>query len=226
MKKTFSLTLICIILFSVNSRGRGKNSDRAVTVNLRMRSSSNLKSKIITVIPEGSLVKLLSEKGKEIVISGVKGRWSQVKWKGKTGWVFGGYLAKISTDNNAPPFVEYDLSSLYDKKLSLKLEGNEGADGIDFYLKKNGNIYIECLLHGSGVSKISGTYSQVPDGTAMRFLINGTANILYIAEKEQRSSKKIQDATIAIVKKRGKFYITFDVPTCEKFKNREIIIIK
>jgi hypothetical protein len=79
-----------------------------------MRSSSQLKSKIIAVIPEGTRVTLVSEKGKEITISGVKGKWSRVKWKGKTGWVFGGYLAEISSDKSG------------------KSSGFGGADPFDF----------------------------------------------------------------------------------------------
>ncbi len=224
MKNSLIITFLLITILSVNSFSREIKQERVVTVNLRMRASSNLKSKIIAVIPEGSQVKLVSEKGKVVMISGIKGKWSQVKWKGKTGWVFGGYLAELSPDSNAP-FVEYYLSGLYNKKLSIKLHDYEEADGIDFSLKKNGSFSARCLQHGSGVSQISGTCSRVPDGTAMRFLIKGTANILIVAEKEQRYVKKIQDASIAIVRKGGKFFITFDLPTCEKFQDREIIIL-
>jgi len=70
--------------------------EKARTVNskggLRMRDNPDQKSQIIVVIPEGEKVELLEVTGDEVTISGATGKWSKVRWKYKSGWVFGGFL--------------------------------------------------------------------------------------------------------------------------------------
>ena len=61
---------------------------------LRMRKAPNLDADIICVIPNRERVVLLEETDILYTISGVEGKWCKVKWKDKTGWVFGGFLAE------------------------------------------------------------------------------------------------------------------------------------
>ncbi len=60
---------------------------------LRMRDAPDISGTKIGVIPRGEIVELLEESGETITISGATGKWSRVKWKNKTGWVFGGFLS-------------------------------------------------------------------------------------------------------------------------------------
>ncbi len=60
---------------------------------LRLRESPDLNGTKIDLIPEGGMVELLEVSGDEVTISGTTGRWSRVRWKHKTGWVFGGFLS-------------------------------------------------------------------------------------------------------------------------------------
>jgi uncharacterized protein YgiM (DUF1202 family) len=80
-------------LFVINCQA---NTDdiRWVTadVGLNMRAAPDLKAEKIGLIPYGEKVKLIEETGDRITISGATGKWSKVQWKGKTGWVFGGFL--------------------------------------------------------------------------------------------------------------------------------------
>jgi hypothetical protein len=61
---------------------------------LRMRDAPDISGSKIAVIPRGNIVELLEESGEMITISGVTGKWSRVKWKNRTGWVFGGFLSQ------------------------------------------------------------------------------------------------------------------------------------
>lgn len=63
-------------------------------VGLRMRDAPELGANKLGVIPFNQPVTLLEESGEEQTIAGATGRWSKVDWKGKVGWVFGGFLAK------------------------------------------------------------------------------------------------------------------------------------
>lgn len=62
-------------------------------IGLRMRDKPDLSGRKLDIIPYGDPVLLLEESGAEKLIAGRKGRWSKVDWKGRTGWVFGGFLS-------------------------------------------------------------------------------------------------------------------------------------
>ncbi len=43
--------------------------------------AANPRSKVIDTIPYGDVVRLLWENGGVVTISGVEGKWSEVRWK-------------------------------------------------------------------------------------------------------------------------------------------------
>ena len=61
---------------------------------LRIRTEPNLKSKRIGLIPYKTKILLLEEKKETVTILKTPGKWTRVDWKGKKGWVFGGFLCK------------------------------------------------------------------------------------------------------------------------------------
>ncbi|MBN1798555.1 MAG: SH3 domain-containing protein [Spirochaetales bacterium] len=74
-----------------------------------MREAPNLGAKKIGLIPYGEQVLLIEETGAPVAISGITGRWSKINWKGKAGWVFGGFL----TGYNDKTTGETDGDSLF-----------------------------------------------------------------------------------------------------------------
>ncbi len=62
---------------------------------VRMREVPDTNGKLIALIPYASKVELISEKGESLTIAGATGKWSEVKWNEKKGWVFGGFLGRI-----------------------------------------------------------------------------------------------------------------------------------
>ena len=63
-----------------------------------MRNAPSTSGKKVNVIAFGTQVLLISEKGDSIELAGKVGRWSEVSWDGKTGWVFGGFLSNNKVD--------------------------------------------------------------------------------------------------------------------------------
>ncbi len=62
------------------------------TDGLIMRENPDKSARKIDLIKFGEKVNLISEGSETVFLSGEYGRWSQVTWNDKTGWVFGGYL--------------------------------------------------------------------------------------------------------------------------------------
>jgi uncharacterized protein YgiM (DUF1202 family) len=85
------VTLLFLISLSVFSADKKMSVD--ANGGLRMRDSANLDGNIISTIPNGTTVSVLTETGETVTISNRTGRWTQVSWNGKSGWVFGGFLA-------------------------------------------------------------------------------------------------------------------------------------
>jgi hypothetical protein len=109
--RTSLIGLSCIITLIISVEGCKKSdntgtqnvnttaSDDAATARyiftekgLNMREKPDEKSKKIDTIGFGEKVKFISEEKDEVFLMGEYGKWTQVSWKDKTGWVFGGYL--------------------------------------------------------------------------------------------------------------------------------------
>lgn len=77
-----------------------------------LRENHNRKSKKIDAIPWGTEIELLDENGPFEIINETCGYWIKVKFGEKTGWIFGGYVAKkigndyVRLTNNIDVFIE------------------------------------------------------------------------------------------------------------------------
>ncbi|MCB1325046.1 MAG: SH3 domain-containing protein [Spirochaetales bacterium] len=60
---------------------------------LRMRATASVHAEKLATIPNGTHVEVLRTTGEEIEISGRVGRWTEVRYQGNIGWVFGGFLS-------------------------------------------------------------------------------------------------------------------------------------
>jgi len=113
--KVLFLGIICFLIinsnFIINCQENTEES-RWVTadVGLNMRDSPNLKAEKISLIPYGEKVLLIEETGDLITISGATGKWSKIKWKGKIGWVFGGFLIGKSAGTSPEGWKVYKNS--------------------------------------------------------------------------------------------------------------------
>ncbi len=61
---------------------------------LKMRDKPIIGGKFIAKIPFGESVTIKDEDEEELIIEDIKGKWTEVIWKDKVGWVFGGFLTE------------------------------------------------------------------------------------------------------------------------------------
>lgn len=66
----------------------------AASSGLSLRFAPRAGSRRVAVIPFRDEVNVEKESGRKRTIQGKTGRWSRVVWKGKKGWVFGGFLSE------------------------------------------------------------------------------------------------------------------------------------
>ncbi|KOY85574.1 hypothetical protein AD998_04880 [bacterium 336/3] len=104
------------------------DDDKAVVIaktGLSLRTKPSGKSKLVTLLPTNTIVKILEE-GEEATIKGKTASWYKVQFGKKEGWAFGGYLkkgAKVEATNDADAETEgaggteTDLSSVVQKGL-------------------------------------------------------------------------------------------------------------
>ena len=88
--------IMLLLLFSQCEKSGEKGSERWVIAKsgLRLRNTPDLNGKRLSLIPYGSQVRLLDEKGPALVIGDRTGKWSRIVWKKTEGWVFGGFLSR------------------------------------------------------------------------------------------------------------------------------------
>ncbi len=232
MKKIIiALLTLSLIFLTTCKNNSGKKTEKTPNIitkkvtakgGLRMRNAPNTKGKIVGLIPEHGNVTQIKESGKELTIAKKTGKWTYVNFKGKKGWVFGGFLVASKMTNVPDP--EIKLSAITGKSISLKLTPEEMADSIDFKLMANSVFTASCLLHGSGEAKIKGNYSQLPDGTVWRFTLKGVSNILHVSDKAKRYTKKFSSGSLVINKANGKLIATIKgLPGCEDFSDKELL---
>lgn len=123
-----------------------------------MRETPEVSGKYILTIPDGTATKIIVESGSEIEVSGKSGKWTQVEYAGKVGWVFGGFL---STESPVP-----DLAGILmrgDWKTLEEAIGPEAGDaywhhGLDFEGGGTARNFCfgECGQGGIGSFRIEG----------------------------------------------------------------------
>jgi curved DNA-binding protein CbpA len=59
---------------------------------LKMRANPDVNSGLISVIPNNTEITILDTNGPEQSISGRTAKWFEIRYSGKTGWVWGGYI--------------------------------------------------------------------------------------------------------------------------------------
>lgn len=147
MKKIiFTIYLLLFIIFFLNS----KNNDYGIVTSktgLILRSSSTTDSEKITTIPYKAKVQIINNDGPKDNIYGISSRWYKVKYKNKTGWVFGGFL-KTSGLNNE----QYDIN-----KITGRYKFNYGQFS-PILILNNDYTFSLTLNVCTGMLKVSGKY--------------------------------------------------------------------
>lgn len=118
---------------------------------LMLRERPTIHSKVIGVIPNKHIVKLIEKTNNTEIINNIKGTWVKVNWSNKIGYVFGGYLSNIDIDRVTSLKSDITTIDLTDsKKLLIKSNGS-----IDYYLLiSNEHPYLASIKNGKIISKL------------------------------------------------------------------------
>ncbi|TGM96572.1 SH3 domain-containing protein [Leptospira yasudae] len=74
---------------------------------LYLREEANQKSRPVTLLPQGMILKVAGTSDKTEVIGGKKGRWTEVELFGTRGWVFDAYLEGVSGKDSLADYLKY-----------------------------------------------------------------------------------------------------------------------
>lgn len=74
---------------------------------LRMRDGSSLGAKKLSTIPFGERVDFIRELEEVEHLAGTWGKWTEVDWRGKTGWVYSGFLSDLLPSSNTLSEIPY-----------------------------------------------------------------------------------------------------------------------
>ena len=136
---------------------------------LNLRSGLNKSSKVIITIPFGAMVTVEKSEGGEIFLDGGYGKWVNVKFGNKTGWVFSGFLCDFEPNAAIKVVADFYRDKYRKDKLS---------DHSDYYYGllanfKDNEASIKNIINNYIVLEIPVTYA---DG----FLFSG--NIILSAD--------------------------------------------
>lgn len=130
---------------------------------LRMRNSPSLQGKKLLVIPYGSMVELLEERGALLTIAGESGYWTKVRWRDIEGWVFGGFLSKR---------YELDMETLLTSTVwSQTIDDDRVAVTVLF--KKDKTVLIMHDHHREHSNYIMGEWSYNPKSKKLDIKVTG-----------------------------------------------------
>ncbi|HON80435.1 MAG TPA: SH3 domain-containing protein [Spirochaetota bacterium] len=94
MKRMIISAIILALSISLTLTAEEKKGIVTVS-NLRMRSTPDLKGKVVTLLERGSIVSIFEESVKQLKVGDNEAPWIRVRHTTHTGWLFSGY---VSTD--------------------------------------------------------------------------------------------------------------------------------
>ncbi|MCL2025217.1 MAG: SH3 domain-containing protein [Leptospirales bacterium] len=133
-----SLILFCFILsvmptHNVAGAEIGKKYVAAKS-GLNLRSGIDKSSKIITTIPFGSRVAIEKSDGDEILLDGRYGKWVNVKFGNKTGWVFSGSLCDFEPNAVIKTVTDYYNNKWKNSEYKTKIQKMSVKNILDNYI--------------------------------------------------------------------------------------------
>jgi len=101
MKKLLVI-LVTVIGLNANAQDNLTHLNVLAVNGLNMRSQPDSKARVVTKTPYGKQVGILEKTDKELQLGWIKDHWYKVSFRGREGYIFGGYLSQL----NAPVDLE------------------------------------------------------------------------------------------------------------------------
>ena len=94
MKKLVVL-LISVVAINATAQDNPKYLNVLAVNGLNMRSQPDSKARVITKVLYGKRVEVMQKTKAELQLGWIKDNWYQVKYRGREGYIFGGYLNEL-----------------------------------------------------------------------------------------------------------------------------------
>jgi uncharacterized protein YgiM (DUF1202 family) len=117
-KQKVMKNLLVILISAVSFNGMAQDNPKYLNVlavnGLNIRSQPDSKSRIVTKVQYGKQVEIIQKTKAVLQLGWVKDNWYRVKYRGREGFIFGGYLSEFSAPNGLES-VKYlsDLLPVY-----------------------------------------------------------------------------------------------------------------
>ncbi|MGB0916800.1 MAG: SH3 domain-containing protein [Flavobacteriales bacterium] len=95
MKKLLVL-LVSVVSLNATAQDSPKHLNVLAVNGLNMRSLPDSKARIVTKVQYGKRVEVLEKTKAQLQLGWVKDHWYKVKYRGREGYIFGGYLGELS----------------------------------------------------------------------------------------------------------------------------------
>jgi len=149
-----AIVLSGIILFLILSNNtinateiiESKDKYAAATTGLNLRLGPDKSSKLISVIPFGTKVTIEKSEGDEIFLDDVYGKWVNIKYGNKTGWIFSGYLCDFKPDTIKKYVADY-YRDKYRKNESKNKRTNSKDSEVSIKDISGNYIVLEVSMH-------------------------------------------------------------------------------
>lgn len=124
MKKLL-LILISMVAFGATAQDNPKYLNVLAVNGLNMRSQPDSKARVVTKVQYGKRVEVMQKTKIELQLGWVKDHWYKVKYRGREGFIFGGYLSTLQAPED-PTNVKLlaDLLPTY-CAANFKLDGQQ-----------------------------------------------------------------------------------------------------
>lgn len=95
MKKLIVL-LVSVVALSATAQDNPKYLNVLAVNGLNMRSQPDSKARIVTKVMYGKRVEVMEKTKTELQLGWIKDNWIKVKYRGREGYIFGGYLSELA----------------------------------------------------------------------------------------------------------------------------------
>lgn len=119
MKKIFIYTFIFSFLFGTCKKKEAESIISTekyyvfTTNNLHLRAQPNANSESLALLPRGTELKVLEKTNETLTVDGITSNWWKVEAKGKTGYLFSGYVSRYSPSKKECHSLMGYLTELY-----------------------------------------------------------------------------------------------------------------
>ena len=113
MKKLL-VVLVSVIGFNAIAQDIPSHLNVLAVNGLNMRSQPESKSRVVTKVPYAKQVEILEKTDHELQLGWVQDNWYKVRFRGREGYIFGGYLSELNAPiNSKNPRRLSDLLPIY-----------------------------------------------------------------------------------------------------------------